>query len=125
MLRLLGCGLLVACVGSLGCGDGTGSSGTGGTIYEPGPICTPFCAKVVGECEAFTFNEAECQQGCEGNLAEERAKSEACGEAAEAVFQCVSALDCDGVFDWRNREPLDDYPCRDEVAMVDEACAEN
>jgi hypothetical protein len=94
-------------------------------MYEPGPTCTAFCAKVVGECEAFTFDEVECQQGCEGNLAEESAKSEACGAAVEAVFACVSELDCDGVFDWRNREPIDGYPCRAEVSTVDEVCPQD
>jgi hypothetical protein len=91
-------------------------------MIEPGPTCTAFCSKVVGDCDAFRFTETSCAQGCETNVAEERAKSEACGDAVEAVFQCASELDCQGVYDWRDRTPLDDYPCRAVVESVDLAC---
>ncbi|MBW2627016.1 MAG: hypothetical protein JRE45_05295 [Deltaproteobacteria bacterium] len=128
-VRLI-CGvLLLSTAGALGCGEGSesggsgGSGGTGGTIMiEPGPTCLAFCAKVVGDCEAFEFDEPACRQSCEESLAAERAKSEACGDAVEAVFQCATDLDCQGVFDWRDRVPLDDYPCRPTVQDVDLAC---
>ena len=102
-------------------------------MFEPGPTCTAFCALVLGECGAFVnFDEASCRQGCEQNLADERAVSEACGDAVEAVFQCVTELDCEGVYAWRDAglNPVDDYPCRAEVEAVeavhavDPACAQ-
>jgi hypothetical protein len=129
------CGvLLLSGAGALGCGDGTDSGGGGGTVFiEPGPTCTAFCANVVGQCEAFTFDEASCRQGCEGNLAEERAVSEACGDAVEAVFACVADLDCEGVRAWIDAglTPVDNPPCLAEVEAVDAArevdpaCAQN
>ena len=132
MLRLLFRVSLLSCVGAVGCGDGVepggsggtgGSGGAGGTIMlEPGPTCIAFCAKVVGECNTFTFDQASCEQGCEGNLADERAKSEACGDAVEAVFQCVAELDCPDVDRWVAREPADAYPCRSAVVNVGEVC---
>lgn len=88
-------------------------------MFEPGPTCTAFCAKFVGECQAINRTEAQCRQGCEGDLAEERAVSDECGEAVEAVFLCATELDCDGVYAWRDRTPPDAYPCRDKVAAVD------
>ena len=125
--------LLALSLGALACGDGSGESGgsagsggiggTGGVMFiEPGPTCIAFCANVVGECEAFTFNEASCRQGCEGDLARERAKSEACGDAVEAVFRCISELDCQDVYDLRDQVPLDDAPCRSAVEDVDLVC---
>ena len=136
MLRLM-CGvLLVSCAGAFGCGEGSNSDGTGATggtmMFEPGPTCTAFCAQVVGACGAFTFDEASCRQGCEQNLADERAVSEACGAAVEAVFQCATELVCEDVYAWRDAglNPVDDYPCRAEaeaveaVRAVDPACAE-
>jgi hypothetical protein len=115
--------LLVFCALVWGCSDGGDSTGTGGTtIFEPGPTCIAFCAKVIGECGAFVFDEASCRQGCEEDLAEESAKSEACGNAVEAVFECAAELDCQGFEDFRDRVPLDDYPCRSDVIVVDAAC---
>jgi hypothetical protein len=102
-------------------------------MFVPGPTCTAFCALVLGECGAFVnFDEASCRQGCEQNLADERAVSEACGDAVEAVFQCVTELDCEGVYAWRDAglNPVDDYPCRAQVEAVeavntvDPACAQ-
>jgi hypothetical protein len=101
-------------------------------IFDPGPICTAFCAKLIGECEALASTEAECRQGCEGNLAEERAVSEACGDAVEAVFMCAAELDCEGVRAWRDAtlNPTGDRPCDAEIDAVDAeraadpACAE-
>ena len=124
MLSLTRGPLLVFCIAVLGCGDGSasGSGGTGGDTFEPGPTCIAFCANVVGECEAFEGDEAACRQGCERNLAEERAKSEACGDAVEAVFQCAAELDCQDVYDWRDRVPIDAYPFRSVVQEVDLAC---
>jgi hypothetical protein len=124
MFRLLSGALLLVCLGAFGCGDGTTEAGgTGGTkTFEPGPTCTAFCANIIGACEAFTFDEASCRQGCESDLADEHAVSTACGDAVEAVFQCVTELDCDGVYSWRDRL-VDTYPCRDEIAAVDAARA--
>ena len=140
MLRLVFGVLLLSCAGAFGCGDGSGagsSAGTGGTIMlVPGPTCTAFCALVLGECGAFVnFDEASCRQGCEQNLADERAVSEACGDAVEAVFQCVTELDCEGVYAWRDAGlspvPVEGYPCSAEVAAVnavqevDPACGQD
>jgi hypothetical protein len=94
-------------------------------MFKLGPTCIAFCANVVGECGAFTVDEESCTQGCESNLAEERTKSEACGDAVEAVFECVAELECQGVYGWRDRDPLDAYPCRSAVADVDLACPQN
>ena len=123
MLRLTWIGLLVLSTGAAGCGDETGAGGTGGTMmFEPGPTCTAFCAKAIGECGAFTFDEASCRQGCEESLAEGLGLSDACGNAVESVFQCVSELDCPGVQSWREQEPLESYSCRSDVAIVDSTC---
>ena len=131
MLRWIGalCVALGATVA--GCGDdsaGAGMGGMGGAgpcsgmIFEPGPTCTAFCAKSVGECEAFLFTEAECRQGCEQSLCEEGLNSEACGNAVEGVFACAGELECEDVYDWRDREPLDAYPCIDAVNVVGTVC---
>ena len=132
--------LLALSLGVWGCSDGNaasgGSGGTGGAggvggvmVFEPGPTCIAFCAKAVGECDALSdfegfedVDEESCQQGCEGNLAFEGAKSEACGDAVEAVFECVAELDCKGVNDWVQQVPADGYPCLSEVATVDPLC---
>ena len=131
MLRWI-CGLvLLAQVGAMGCGDsadwtgtgGTGGSGgAGGMPFEPGPTCIAFCAKVIVECDAFAdvpgyenVDEASCQQGCEQSLSDEQARSEACGDAVEAVFACASELDCQGVESWLAKNPADSFPCRFEV----------
>lgn len=118
------CGvLLLSTVGAFGCGEGSASGGTGGVMMiEPGPTCIAFCAKVIGDCDAFEFDESTCRQSCEESLATERAKSEACGDAVEAVFQCAADLDCQDVYDWRDRVPLEGYPCRSTVQDVDLAC---
>ena len=125
MLRLLGIGLFVFCL-VVGCGDGAGSTGGGGgggaIMFEPGPTCIAFCAKAIGECEAFEGDEAACGQGCEEGLAEGGALSEGCETAIEAVFQCATEVDCQGVYDWRDKVPLDSYPCRSSVLVVDAAC---
>jgi len=94
-------------------------------MLEPGPTCAAFCVKVVRECDAFNFSESSCVQGCETNIAESQVTSEACGDAVEAWFQCTSELDCQGVYDARDRKPLDAYPCRSAVMDVDLACPEN
>jgi hypothetical protein len=98
-------------------------------VFKPGPTCIAFCAKAVGECDALSdvegfedADEASCRQGCEASLALEGAKSEACGDAVEAVFECVAALDCKGVDDWLQRVPSDAYPCLSEVATVGAVC---
>jgi len=142
MLRLSIAGLCLMGASALGCGDagsigagghagggGTGgdggSGGSGGTYIEPGPTCLAFCKKTVRECAAITYSEASCVQGCEINLAEERAQSEACGAAVEAWFLCVSDLDCQGVYDSLDENPLDSDPCQSKVTDVDLACPQN
>ncbi|MGB5546676.1 MAG: hypothetical protein WBM74_08905 [Polyangiales bacterium] len=123
MLRLICGAWLCLSIGALGCGGGTDTGGTGGTIMlEPGPACIAFCAKAIGECEAFEGDEAACRQGCEANLAEGRDLSDACGAAIETWFECAAELDCRGVYDWRDREPIDSYPCRSIVQLIAAAC---
>lgn len=122
MLRLPLGVLTLMTVLAIGCGDAAtdATGGTGGVpIVEPGPTCTDFCLHTVGDCAAFPFTEASCRQGCQTNLNDEYEHAQACGEAAEAVFQCVTDLDCQGVYDWRDRNPADGYPCRDAVLAVD------
>ena len=123
VLRLTIGVLLLVQVGTAGCGDDSQTvAQDGGMLYAPGPTCTAFCAKVIGECEAFPYSEVSCQQGCEQNLADELLVSDACEDAAEAVFQCVAALDCAGVAGWAARVPFDAYPCRATVLAYGEAC---
>jgi len=55
-------------------------------------------------------------------LAEAGTYSEVCENAVDGVFQCATELDCQGVEDWRDRDPLDAYPCRSSVQIVDAAC---
>jgi hypothetical protein len=140
MLRFIFGFLLTLSLGALGCGDGSaesaGSGGAGGgggaggmIVFEPGPTCIAFCAKAVGECDALSdvegfedVDEDSCQQGCEESLALEGAKSDACGDAVEAVFQCAAELDCMGVNDWLQWVPPDAYPCLSEVTAVGAVC---
>lgn len=111
--------LTIACSDSAEVTDGTG----GTEPLEVGPTCMDFCVRAIGDCEAFLFGEAECRQGCQSDLNEEFAKSEACGEAVEAVFQCATALeDCQALYDWRDQEPTNSFPCRPKVLVVDNTC---
>lgn len=91
-------------------------------MFEPGLTCIAFCAKVVGTCEAFSFTESSCRQGCESDLAAAAETSAACAEALDLGFQCVTALDCQEVYDWRDGVPADDYPCRSASVLVDANC---
>lgn len=115
--------LLVFCALVWGCSDGGDSTGTGGTtIFEPGPTCIAFCARVIGECVAFTFGEASCRQGCQTNLSEAYGFSEECGKALEAMFQCVAETDdCQDVDDWRDRVSTD-HACTAAVDNVGVVC---
>jgi len=112
--------LAAACGGdSAGGTDGTGGAG-GAQMVEPGPTCTAFCVQVIGACMAYGFTEESCRQGCQTDLNNEYAHAEACGEAVEAVFLCVSELDdCQAVYDWRDQDPANAFPCRPEVLVVD------
>lgn len=112
--------LAAACGGDSASGMG-GAGGMGGTpMVEPGPTCTAFCVQVIGTCMAYGFTEESCRQGCQTNLNDEYAVADACGEAVEAVFLCVSELDdCQAVYDWRDQSPSDAFPCRPEVRVVD------
>lgn len=123
MLRLSFRAWLCLSIGVLGCGGGTETGGAGGTIMiEPGPTCIAFCVKVIGECVAFTFDEASCRQGCQTNLSEAYGFSEECGTALEAMFQCVAETDdCEDVYDWRDRVSTD-HACTAAVDNVNVVC---
>ena len=128
MLRLICAAVGLLQIGALGCGDQAGVGG-GDIVYVPGPTCIAFCAQVIDACNALVdfegfgdVDEEACQQLCERDLASERAVLEACGDAVEAVFECASALDCQGVNDWVQQEPPDAFPCRTEVTTVDTVC---
>lgn len=112
----------MALLGALGCGESVDATGSGGTMLEPGPTCIAFCAKVVGFCEAFAFSESDCRQACEGSLLDAAAVSEACETAWHLGFQCVTGLDCQSVYDWRDGVPADDYPCYSASVLVDATC---
>lgn len=118
--------LLAMCIASTG--GCTGEAADAGPI-ECTPVivdveetCTSFCAKVVGECEAFiNFDEERCAEGCEANLQEAYGCSDDCGTALEAMFLCVAQVeDCDDVYGWRDR--TDDHACVDEVDDVGVVC---
>lgn len=124
-LRLTFGALALLQLAASGCGDSAPTVVVipdAGITYEPGPTCIAFCDKTVGECGAFNFDEASCEQGCESDVADNDAISEACGEAVEAWFQCAAELDCAGVAGWITQEPPDSYPCRDEAIVGDLAC---
>lgn len=109
----------------IACGESDGENGgTGGTTVEPGPTCTEFCARAVGECEAFLTTEASCRVICqEDDVDPAYALLEVCGAAVESVFQCATALEtCDELYAWRDQLPPDDYPCRERVLTVDAVC---
>ncbi len=129
MLRLICGAFLLPCALLLGCAPGgsgdSGAGGSGGTIYEPGPACTAFCATVIGRCEAYRITEVDCRQNCEQDIDAERAKSEACGDAVEAVFQCASERGCQDIYDTRDGVPIDDYACQSAVDAVALDCPQN
>ncbi len=84
-------------------GGAGGEGGMGGTTVEPGPACLAFCATFIGTCAAFTDQtEADCRLACQGTIEDGRTTSEACADAYEAGFQCVSELECADVYDWRD-----------------------
>jgi hypothetical protein len=121
--------LSLAALFALGCGGSedpfVGTGGTGGAppIVEPGVTCTDFCIYTVGTCQAFDTSEEACRQGCQTNLNDEYAKSEACGMAVEAVFQCATALEeCQQVYNWISKVPPIGYPCEAEVEIVGQTC---
>lgn len=106
------------------CGDdsvGVGAGGTGGTpMVEPGPTCIALCVKFTGECGAGFRTEDDCRQSCQRSLDGEYEDAKPCGEAAEDVFLCATELECQDVYDWRDKDPPDSYPCRSEVLVFDE-----
>lgn len=133
MLRLTyGAIALITVLGAACGGDSAGSGGIGGAggiggtpMLDPGPTCTAFCKNIVGECQVTgLFTEASCQQGCQEDLNKEYQHDEVCGESFEAYLQCVAELDCQGVYDWRDFNPPDDYPCQPAVsaffALIDQ-----
>ena len=121
MLRLIPGALLLMSCCAVGCDSSAGSEAPP-IVYEPGPVCTAFCAKVVVECEAFTFDEAACEQRCEEDLANGARTSERCREAVEVAFECTTELDCEDIRDRANGENLDSYPCLSEREAVVITC---
>lgn len=121
MLRLIPGALLLMSCCAVGCGSSAGSEAPP-IVYEPGPVCTAFCDKVVVECEAFTFDEAACQQSCEEDLANGALTSELCRQAVEVAFECATELDCEDIRDRANGENLGSYPCLPELEAVDVTC---
>ena len=121
MLRLIPGALLLMSCCAVGCGSSAGSEAPP-IVYEPGPVCTAFCDKVVVECGAFTFDEAACQQSCEEDLANGALTSELCRQAVEVAFECATELDCEDIRDRANGENLGSYPCLPELEAVDVTC---
>jgi hypothetical protein len=125
MLRLVPGAWLLMSLFALGCGSEAGSTEPP-IVYEPGPVCTAFCMKVVVECLAYSsfpsFDEAACVQSCEEDLANGELISEVCREAVEVAFQCAAELDCQFIRDQVNGENLASYPCLPELEAVDITC---
>jgi len=118
--------LIAVCLAFPGCGEDSDFTPDDPTECEPVTVevegaCTSFCARAVGDCEAFVFDEDACRQGCETNLGEAYGCSEDCGKALEAMFQCVTeSEDCQDVYDWRDR--TDDHACSSAVDDVGAVC---
>ena len=125
MLRLICSAALILGLGALGCDTSSDTGGTGGTmIFEPGPTCTAFCAKAVGECEVPELGEdAACKQGCELERSLAEGTSEGCLEAFEESIDCAAALECQDIIDRANQVNLEAYPCLPEVENADRFCA--
>lgn len=98
---------------------------TGGFV-APGPVCIGFCEKVVTECAALQIPLTSCQSNCQQDVNAAFADSGRCGEGFEAFYECVSALACVEVEEWRDADADadadDDYPCRVAVEAANEAC---
>ncbi|MEZ4287781.1 MAG: hypothetical protein R3A47_06475 [Polyangiales bacterium] len=110
--------LIVAYSASTGCGGGS-----------PDPLavtqtCVDYCAFVSAQCHRFSgIAEDECQQACERDRADALANSNACADAFDAGFNCVTSLDdCELLDSWIAQEPTDSYPCRDANIAVQAAC---
>lgn len=118
--------LIAVCLASVGCGGGTEFTPDDPAACAPATVnvedtCTGFCARVVGDCEAFVLDEASCRQGCQTNLSEAYGCSEDCGTALEAMFQCVAERDdCQDVYEWRDRTV--DHACSSAVDDVSVVC---
>ena len=91
-------------------------------VYDPGPICTAFCEKVVTECEAFSLEDATCVQSCEEDLANGELISELCLDAVEVAFECATELDCQDILDRINGGNPALYPCLQQLEAVDMRC---
>ncbi len=116
VVLLTGCG-----DSSVGTGGAGGTGGTGGTApIEPGPTCIDLCIKFTGECRAGFASEEECRLSCQASLDAEYDRAESCGRAAEDVFLCAAELECQDVYDWRDQNPPNAFPCRAEVLAYDE-----
>lgn len=121
MLRVIPGASLLMSLCALGCGSEAGSTEPP-IVYEPGPICTAFCEKIVTECEAYSFGDAACVQSCEEDLATGELISELCLDAFEVAFECATELDCQDIRDRINGENPASYPCLQQVEAVDIAC---
>ena len=92
-------------------------------ILPPGDTCTAFCNRVISDCDQIpNLGREACIQICECDLLEAAEESEACAEATDAVFSCVSGLDCLGVSDFFEQTPSDSFPCIEEVEQSNVAC---
>ena len=108
---------------AMGCSEDNGNLGAGGFVV-PGMVCIDFCDQVVEQCAALQFPLTQCQNNCQRDVDAAFAESEGCGDAFEAFYECVSALSCAEVEEWRDADASadEDYPCRAEVDAANDAC---
>jgi len=106
--------LLVACDGS-GPPEGCLEEGV-----VPRESCEDFCdLGRVCDVEGTSFT-TECEDQCEcQHLGAERV-SDACGQAWDAEFACVGALDCEGFAEFLLQ--TNDAPCQEESAATEAEC---
>lgn len=120
IVRLLACLSLVALSR---CGTDTVSSELPCEILLPGDTCTAFCDRVITDCNQIpSLGREACLQFCECDLVKTAEDSEACAEATEAVFVCVSGLDCLEVSDWFERTPENAFPCFESTQESTSVC---
>ena len=81
---------------------------------SPGP------AIVASECESADF--ATCMNDCGRELSNAGYTSEECADAVRTQNGCLAELSCDALAQWREKEPVDDYPCREADILVRRLC---
>lgn len=77
---------------------------------EPPEFCIAFCDKTA-EC---MFEEPGCLDECSGGYGFGKAMSPECGDALEAYYGCLGALDCDNL--------MNPVTCLDEATQVELLC---